>query len=397
MSSTTTTSESAPNADREQHVNWVFTIQYGGPHQPSRNDVEDLVRSRLHPRASFTIVGHERAPTTGQRHLQGYTQLKKRARRSELVKLIACFWEPAKGTLEQNVTYCSKEGDFFQEGTPTEPDPGQRERDRWALTRDYAIAGDVMRIHPQILVQHYGHIRSIQRDFQARCLDADSVTGIWLYGAAGAGKSYTARREAGTDFYPKMCNKWWDGYQGQKIVIMDDFDTSHACLGHHLKIWADRYAFVAEIKGRAEYIRPQTFYVTSQYSPEEIWPGDEITLAAIRRRFTVRRIGLPTDAPRALVRFVAHNPPAVPIDLTQGEETEEEDVVEASRNRPLPFDGSAIQDSPGSSSSSSSEEDSIQVLRSLRDTLPLRRSVAAQMDSPPTPHPSKKKKKSSSA
>lgn len=49
----------------------------------------------------------------------------------------------------------------------------------------------------------------------------------------------------------KLCNKWWDGYQGQENVIMDDIGQEHKCLGQQLKIWADRYACVLETKGGA--------------------------------------------------------------------------------------------------------------------------------------------------
>jgi len=44
-----------------------------------------------------------------------------------------------------------------------------------------------------------------------------------------------------------MCNKWWDGYSGQRVVLLEDF--RHADLADYLKIWTDRYPFTAEIKG----------------------------------------------------------------------------------------------------------------------------------------------------
>lgn len=68
----------------------------------------------------------------------------------------------------------------------------------------------------------------------------------------------------------KNCNKWFNDWNvlEHKAVLLDDFDKSHSNLGHYLKIWADKYAFQAEVKGATlEAIRPEVIFVTSNYSP----------------------------------------------------------------------------------------------------------------------------------
>ena len=95
-------------------------------------------------------------------------------------------------------------------------------------------------------------------------------------------------RQRYPEAYLKSCNKWWDGYRGHAVVLIEDFDRKHDVLCHHLKIWADRYPFPAEVKGSSIKIRPQKIVVTSNYHPEDIWmnPCD---LEPILRRFKVTK------------------------------------------------------------------------------------------------------------
>ena len=71
------------------------------------------------------------------------------------------------------------------------------------------------------------------------------------FGALQESARATARQVLGAEgYYPKLNNKWWDGYQSQKVVIMEDVDKETVkFLHHHLKIWADRWGFIGETKG----------------------------------------------------------------------------------------------------------------------------------------------------
>ena len=82
-------------------------------------------------------------------------------------------------------------------------------------------------------------------------------------------------------------NKWWDGYDGEDVIVLDDFAPEHGkYLGYFLKIWADHYVFNAEVKGGMLKIRPKHIIITSQYSLHDCFEERE-TVLALNRRFGI--------------------------------------------------------------------------------------------------------------
>lgn len=82
----------------------------------------------------------------------------------------------------------------------------------WDRIFDLAKQGDFEAIPADIKVQHYGNLCRIKKDHM-KISDSDHLRGVWIWGRAGVGKSRQARVDY-PDAYPKLCNKWWDGYQG---------------------------------------------------------------------------------------------------------------------------------------------------------------------------------------
>lgn len=281
-----------------QHPNWCFTYNYDGPGQPDRDACERFLE-HLDKVSQYNVAGFELAPTTKQAHAQGYVQFLSRKRLTELKKFpdgSTCHWEVAKRDEVDNRTYCLKScGDDYHEFGEAKPcNGGAMEAERWAEARKSARENRLDDIPDQIFIQHYASVRSIARDYLKLPEQAADVTGLWLYGLTGSGKSRTAREEFGTDpnqLYLKPINKWWDGYKDQPYVLLEDFGKEHKVLGYHLKVWADRYAFPAEIKGSTIAVRPSRLIVTSQYHPRDIWGDDLDTLNALLRRFKLRFIG----------------------------------------------------------------------------------------------------------
>lgn len=114
----------------------------------------------------------------------------------------------------------------------------------------------------------------------------DAPCGQWYWGVPGSGKSYKARME-NPGAYIKMSNKWWCGYTGEDVVILEEVERDATYLKHFLKIWTDRWAFRAERKRGTMFIRPKDIIITSNYSIEQIFYDDKELQQALIRRFKV--------------------------------------------------------------------------------------------------------------
>lgn len=259
---------------------YVFTLNnYTEEEEEKTRDLGETCR--------YMVFGKE-VGEQGTPHLQGYIVFPNARSLAGVKSLLPrAHFEVAKGNAEQNREYCSKQGDFFEFGEMpiSQKRKGELERERWSKARRLAEEGDFENIDDQIYVTHYRTLKLIAKDHMPDVDDAEDVTGEWYWGPPGTGKSRTAR-EKYPGSYLKMCNKWWDGYQDEKTVIIDDFDKNHRVLGHHLKIWSDRYCFLCETKGGARKIRPEKIVVTSNYRIEDIFE-DAALVGALKRRFKV--------------------------------------------------------------------------------------------------------------
>lgn len=141
--------------------------------------------------------------------------------------------------------------------------------------------------YSQLYARFRGFAGEVHNQFaNLKIMDGD-LQNLWLCGDAGTGKTKYAW-ENFDDLYVKAINKWWDGYHGQENVLLDDWDPDKKMLIGHLKIWADRYPFRAEVKGSSMMARPKRIIVTSNYTIDQCCENPEDVMA-LRRRFKVIR------------------------------------------------------------------------------------------------------------
>lgn len=243
----------------------------------------------------YLIYGKEVAPSTGTPHLQGYVVFQNARSLSSVVKkLKGAHVEIARGDADQNYAYVTKAGDFTEIGDKplSAVDAGLKGVAARAQKNKRLLNGSLMDLVEtgELPLNQVPLIKKARMILAAEGVPYthSDVRGIWYWGPPGTGKSRLAR-DSWPDAYLKQQNKWFDGYEGQDTVILDDLDTD--CLGHYLKIWMDRYACTAETKNGMTQLRHHRFVVTSNYSIDELFKDAPVMAAAIKRRCVVKHFG----------------------------------------------------------------------------------------------------------
>lgn len=247
---------------------------------------------------SYIVWGYE-IGKNGTPHFQCFIIMKKRTKLSTMRKMIpGAHFESMYSNSEAAANYCKEDGlwqecGVFEYITKKGGECGGLKKGRnYKRIICLAKAGDMDKIEEEdasAYFLHYRTIKLIMADNPPQVQDLDRLNNEWIYGKTGVGKSRTARLENPV-FYLKGLNKWWTGYKGEEVVIIDDIGKSHATwIGDFLKHWLDYGAFRVDIHFSSSYIRPKKIICTSNYSIEELWPEEEM-YSPILRRVKVRHM-----------------------------------------------------------------------------------------------------------
>lgn len=249
-------------------------------------DAEEQLRCFFDRKHAVYLVFGREVGESGTPHLQGYVHLKDaitfRALKSQLPSV---HIERARGDGAQNRAYCTKDADFVEIGTlPVEK--GKAGKEAWALILRKAEEGDwtwIKSEYPRVWINTYSKLQSLRKP-QLGVIDGD-IMNEWWYGETGTGKSRLAWEKYGSICYQKMLNKWWDGYDNEEVVIIEEWSPKNEVTASALKIWADRYPFAAQIKGGVlQKIRPRKIIVISNYRLSDCFP-DSRDREPVARRF----------------------------------------------------------------------------------------------------------------
>lgn len=240
---------------------WCFTI----------NNPTDDSSPQSWPH-EYLVYQKEVAPTTGTPHLQGYVYFKNARTLTQMKKLDASsHWAPARGTADENKTYCTKEP---RAAGPWEfgskPQQGKRS-DLEGLRQALVDKKDMSFIQEHFFGDYLRYGRNIEKCAMILAKPRDWPMEIICYwGPTGVGKTRLAMAE-NPGAYWKTKGLWWCGYINEEVVIIDEF---YGWLPWDFMLrLTDRYPLIVESKGGACQFVAKKIVFTSNDHPKDWYPN----------------------------------------------------------------------------------------------------------------------------
>nr|QGF19388.1 replication associated protein [Antarctic circular DNA molecule] len=278
--------------NKDRHRNFMWTLN-------NYTDEEVTQIKSLSPSVTYNVFGYEVGKENNTPHLQGATIFKtvKTWKQAKDMLPVRCAELQQIIYLQEALDYCVKDGNIYETGVKpiTQEAKGKKEIDRHRhinkLAKENSLE-ELEKLYPDVWRRDYTKLKTIAKDHMVTPASIPVLNNEWIYGPTGTGKSRSVLDRYPNAYLKAADTKWWDGYQGQDVVFIDDFDKYHVAQGYHIKIWADHKPFLAETKGGAMVIRPKQIIITSNYSISEIWE-DLTTSEPLHRRFTVTHLVTP--------------------------------------------------------------------------------------------------------
>lgn len=226
----------------------------------------------------YLVFGAEICPKTELPHWQGYCELREQERFNVVKKLMGrtVHLKERYGTAQEAADYCKKDGNYEEYGEISKQ--GER-TDLKAVARAIALGGSRLSIamaRPAEFIKFHRGIEKMinMRDKEYRKKEREVKVRV-LIGPPGIGKTRSIYDKY-PDCYRLCCMEkqaiWFDGYEGEKVLLIDDMDKDCIPYGMMLAI-CDRYPLRLPIKGDFTYAAWDRVYITSNKRVERWWNG----------------------------------------------------------------------------------------------------------------------------
>ena len=243
-----------------QGKTWVFTIN-----NYTEEDITFVMGLEVSKITCSKEVGEEGTP-----HLQGACTFYRNYRLKGVKKLHdKAHWE--MGIASQDFNYCKKRG---SEVIRDENNKVQGKRNDIQEIREGLEAGDdIKQVLKKARSMASVNFAKTWLTEMAEHLPPDTKIQIhWYYGASGTGKTRKVLQDCQPRPYIPINHKWWDGYQGQDAVLLDDLRPDWCKPAELLRLLDPyRHEYRGEIKGGSRPLVATKIYITAPYHPEDFW------------------------------------------------------------------------------------------------------------------------------
>ncbi len=271
--------------------NWCWTYNRGDDVSDEEwNQMLDRFQSLGDlPQVMYLVFQQERGSEGHRDHLQGYVQLNRRCSLAAVKRdvFMSCTVHliVAKGTPQQNRTYCTKdEGRISGPFEFGEVQAGQGHRTDLDLAAELVRtqgAAQVARDFPVQYVRWNKGLHLLEAQLQRFGANAmrEVVNCAVLWGPTDLGKShaaFTLDTPADTFVVPVQNSGalWFDGYQGQRTLIFDDFDPKTVPYRTLLRV-CDRYRLELPVKGGFVVANWRNIVFTANDPPAQWYQSEE--------------------------------------------------------------------------------------------------------------------------
>jgi len=237
------------------------------------------------------------AATEHCHHWQGYIELKGRATAPQIATVLGwldtqhfrgLWMDGARAKQSESIAYTKKletrSGIQYEWGVP-KPPGAIEERERLVQDLQAGMSMDEISCrYPRMVLQYGANVERLKRQFD-KPMPWRDVTTFCFYGASGTGKtSAVYSRHAHEDVYAKLKGEFWDGYEGQPVILLDEFDGTQLAYTELLKV-LDGHPLRVNIKGSSRAANWTNVYICSNVHPDSFYPNiSGERLMALERR-----------------------------------------------------------------------------------------------------------------
>ena len=214
----------------------------------------------------YICYGREQCPTTGREHYQGFAIFNRTCRVPKAKSWIGggdgTHCEPRRGTRDQARDYCRKsDGEFVEWGVFE------------SITKEDLFKQPISflkREYPEFYCRYHNGLEKLQDK-------GEKFREVEIHIRWGEPRTGKTRYVMEMDDVYKWDHpyKWFDGYEGESILLIDDYKKGDIDRGMLLHI-LEGYRQMLPIKGSHTFAKWTKVYITSNFDPEGDWMTEAI-------------------------------------------------------------------------------------------------------------------------